>query len=693
MWHSEIDHYHFYFGQMALMKLFSLAIAAAGVRADTMICYSIANVETKLNGIQGIALGNLQRSVEIELSAKTIEVNASRDWNYTVAMKSEDMNEVFSIEKDEDDFTLTTVSSSPFALKAGFKTVEFTLSVPPECEESSASASFNVIPAYLTLLPLILTLVLAAITKNVIFSLFMGAYCGTFLMYDYNPVTALARLVDTHIPNALGDKDHAIVILFSWMLAGMTAVISKSGGAQGFANLVIKHGKSSIGGQFATFLMGFGLFFDDYANVLLVGNTARPITDALRVSRQKLAFIVDCTAAPIASIAPISSWVGYEISLIGEAFTDLELDANPWIAFIETIQYRFYPILLLVFVCIMIWTSREFGPMLDAERKAKESNLVRDTSNAPTLVESESDNTIAAITPRSRNAIIPIIAIACTMFFGLIFDGYYAIKADDEGESTYSLIDIFSAANSFNVLMWTGIVSILVPVILYAVQGIMKPVDTLSAWIEGMKDLMESVLVLILAWVFGSIMKQSQIAQWLIDGLQGNLSPVLLPAIVFLLGSAIALCTGSSWSTMAILMPIVVPLAWSLSDQSYDLLLQNIAAVLSGAVFGDHCSPISDTTVLTSLACRISVSDHVKTQLPYAFLVGTVSIIACSIPVATNSFYASYLALPIGMIILTMIVFLIGHKVPVCTANTLQHSEIVLNKDHVVEENACYEKI
>lgn len=670
---------------MALLKWFGCFIVfiAARVQANTRVCYSIANVDTKLHGMRGIALGNLKRSVEVELKALVVDVDIVSDWNYTMRMENEGFLGEFSVGANA---IVTKIRSVPFVLQAGFKTVKFTILVPPECDQSSMSVPFNVIPACLMLLPLLTTIGLIFATKNLMFSLFMGAYCSAFLLYDYNPITAMARLFDTQIPDVLRDNEYSILILYSWMLTGLSAVIAKSGGAKGIKNLIVKHGITSVGGQLATFLMGFGLFFDDYTSMILVGNAARPITDIVNVSREKLAFIVDCTAAPIASIVPISSWVGYEVSLIGDALVELKLEYSPFAVFIDTIQYRFYSILLLAFVGILIYTSREFGPMLSAERKARAQDVRRNSYETSTVMESNDDSTSAifieaAISPRSRNAIIPVVAIVCTMLFGLMCDGYTTIKKLEEMKGTPLLMNAFTAANSLKVLMWSGLASILVPVVLYAVQGIMKPAETLSVWIEGMKDLVEATIVLILAWVFGNIRKQSQISEWLIEFLLGILPPIFLPATVYILSGTIAVCTGSSWSTMTILMPIIVPIAWNLSNQSYDSLLQSIAAILSGAIFGDHCSPNFDTTILTSYACQISVIDHVETQLPYTILVGIISLITCFIPVATNSFYTSYIAIPVGIFLITIAILLFGHKVPTYTTNSQRSSEILFDKD------------
>jgi Na+/H+ antiporter NhaC len=464
-----------------------------------------------------------------------------------------------------------------------------------------------------------------------------------------DPLQGLWRTVDRFAVPALADPSHASIVVFSLLLGGMVGVMSRSGGTKGIVEAVRPMATSPRRAQLATYLAGLGIFFDDYANTLIVGNTMRPITDRMKISREKLAYIVDSTAAPIAAIVFVSTWVGYEISLIDDGLQiaanqagtppDVAaelLSANAFTVFIHSIPYLFYPILALVFVGLVIWTQRDFGPMWEAENRASRGDgLYREGAMLM------SDTSGGAMDPKEGaperwyNAAIPVLTVILVVLLGLFFDGRAGAGPGA------SLWDVFGAADPFAALLWGSLSGCIVAIGLAVAQRILDPQEAVEAWLGGMRAMLLAAVILVLAWSLSEVTEVLGTAAYLSGILSENLPPFLLPVLTFLTSAGIAFATGTSWGTMAILLPIVIPLAVSLGGgidfaggAHYTILLGTISSVLAGAIWGDHCSPISDTTVLSSMASACDHVDHVRTQLPYALLVGVVGMAAGDVPTA-----------------------------------------------------------
>ncbi len=509
-----------------------------------------------------------------------------------------------------------------------------------------------VLPGWFSLLPPLLAIALALITHEVVISLFAGVWLGAFFVAGLNPFAAILRSIDAFITPALADPDHAAIVLFSMMLGGMVGLMGRSGGTQGIVEAVAPLATNRRRGQLATYLAGLAIFFDDYANTLIVGNTLRPITDRLRISREKLSYLVDSTAAPVAAIIFVSTWAGYEISLIADglstaaaqvASTDMalagELQAvSPFSVFIQTIPYLFYPILALCMVFLVAWTQRDFGPMLAAERRAaggdglhrKGAMLLVDTSTE--LLEPKE-----GAPRRWFNAAIPVLTVIVVVLGGLYVDGRNSLGRPG------SLTETLGAANPFNALLWGALAGVLAAFVLATGQRILKVQEAIEAWAGGLRAMLLAIVILVLAWSLGAATEAVGTAPYVSHILETAGFPLrLLPVSVFVASAVIAFATGTSWATMAILIPLVIPLAVTLGggagfgDEThhYTVLLGTISSVLAGSIFGDHCSPISDTTVLSSMASASDHVDHVRTQLPYALLVAVIGMLFGDIPTA-----------------------------------------------------------
>ena len=500
------------------------------------------------------------------------------------------------------------------------------------------------IPGWVTLLPPLVAIVLALVFREVVSSLFVGVWLGAFVVTGYNPLAGLLRAVDQFIHPALADGDHAAIIVFSLMLGGMVGIMARMGGTRAIVEAVTPFATSRRRGLFATWAAGLAIFFDDYANTLIVGNTMRPLTDKLRISREKLAYIVDSTAAPVTVIVFVSTWVGFELGLIGDGLRLAAAQnpdmpglaaslaaASPFSVFLHSVPYLFYPILTIFAVGLFIWTGRDFGPMLEAERRVESGGGLH---RPGAQLAADPDSQLAGPPEGTRlrwwNGVIPVLVVVITVVTGLVVTGLQAIP---EGDPRH-LSDILGEADPFKSLLWGALFGCISGILLAVGQRILTLPQAIDAWVAGLRAMVMAMVILVLAWSLGEVTKAIGTAPFLSSILSGRMPITLLPVSVFFVAALISFSTGTSWATMSILFPLVIPLTVSLGGPEglaggaeSALMLGVISSVMGGSIFGDHCSPISDTTVLSSTASGCDHVDHVRTQLPYALLVATVTMI------------------------------------------------------------------
>jgi Na+/H+ antiporter NhaC len=532
-------------------------------------------------------------------------------------------------------------------------------------------------PGWLTLLPPVIAIVLALIFREVIISLFLGIWLGALLLNDWNPLSASLRSVDQFIVGTVADDaDKVAIMVFSLMLGGMVGVMSRSGGTRGIVEALRPFATTPRRGLFFTWLAGMIIFFDDYANTLIVGNTMRPVTDRLRVSREKLAYIVDSTAAPIAAIAIISTWVGFEISLIGDALQasaaqsadpalrEQLLGANPLSVFIHTIPYLFYPIFAVTFVLMTTLMGRDFGPMLTAEVRARTTGELMGPGATPAadvsggVLEPEPD------TPhRWYYAAIPVLAVIATALIGIYGTGVAALEGADA-----TIWNIVGGADPFRTLIWASSLGLAVALVMAIAGRVLTLKQGIDAMVNGMKAMFMAMVILVLAWGLGGVTEELGTGAYLSAQISETLPLFALPVLVFVIAAAISFATGTSWGTMAILFPVVIPLAVAMGagvgfdgGEHYSILLGVISSVMAGSIFGDHCSPISDTTIMSSMASGCDHIDHVRTQLPYALAVGAVGMLVGDIP--TSFGLHPLVSLPLGIVLLYLLLRFAGRPV------------------------------
>lgn len=526
----------------------------------------------------------------------------------------------------------------------------------------------------LTLLPPIIAISLAFITKETILSLFVGVFIGEFMLCvnDLNIVSSAVNAflaIGNEVISCMADPWNAGIILQCLLIGGVIQLITKMGGAKALADSLAKHANTPRKAQLSTWFLGLCVFFDDYANSLIVGPIMRPVMDKLKVSRQKLAFIVDATAAPVAGIAIISTWIGLEISLIASGFKSIGMDVSGFGIFLQTIPYRFYNILILIFIVMSATTLYEFGPMKKAEQEArarKDSEPIK-ALEAPGFDEIQP---VEGVKLTVWNAIIPIGTLVIGALISFYWSGYTTILSGENQAlitlmktaplSFNGIFEALSASNASVALFQAALLASIVAILMAVLERIMTIEQAISEWVSGMKSIAITGVILLLAWSLGGVIGNVGTADYLAIVLKGTIPYWILPSFIFILGALISFATGTAYGTMSILMPLTIPLAWAISPD-IGFVVTATSGVLTGAIFGDHCSPISDTTILSSMGTSCNHIDHVQTQIYYAIFVAIIAILFGYIPAGFG--IAWYICIPVAIIMMYIGLKVIGEKV------------------------------
>jgi len=545
----------------------------------------------------------------------------------------------------------------------------------------------NPIPLWLSILPPLVAIIMALIFKEVITSLFIGIFIGGLTIGVYSEgikgiFSGLLSVIDRYIINSLNNWDHLAVIIFSMVIGAIVSIISRNGGMQGVVNIISRYAKDARSGQLATWFLGIAIFFDDYANTLIVGNTMRPMTDKLRISREKLSYIVDSTAAPIASIAFVTTWIGFELGYIESSVQSIGIKEGAYSVFINSLQYSFYPIFTLLFVLMLIYQGKDYGSMLKAEIRSRTTGKLfddhkEDEENGDNSQSEKGGSTdlsglqpIAGAHFRWYNAVIPITVVIFGTIAGLIYTGNNNVEwTDEELGLSRKLSMIIGASDSYFSLLWASLCGLLTAILLTLSQKIMSLAQTIESAMSGFKTMFGAIMILTLSWALALVTEELHTADFITNTmLSGGFTPGFIPAITFILAALIAFSTGSSWGAMAILYPLMLPAAWQVclisgmdTESTMAIFYNVVSCVLAGAVLGDHCSPISDTTILSSLASSCNHIDHVRTQLPYALTVGGIAIVFGTIPAAMGA--SPLITFPVGILVMYLIISFIGEKV------------------------------
>ncbi|MGM9533622.1 MAG: Na+/H+ antiporter NhaC family protein [Intestinibacter sp.] len=533
---------------------------------------------------------------------------------------------------------------------------------------------------FLTLIPPIVAIVLAFVTKNVVVSLALGILSGGIILnfagfnIFYTIVQAFLDLVNRAV-GSLADPWNAGIILQVLAIGGVINLVSKMGGAKAIAEALSKKAKSARSAQIMTWFAGLLVFFDDYANSLIIGPMMRPVTDGMKISRERLAFIIDATAAPVAGIAIISTWIGLEVGLIGDAFNSIGVDQNAFGVFLSTIPFRFYNILILAFIVITALLLKDFGPMRKCELQARRGGQVLedgDKLNEQISKEHDDLEPLEGVTPSVWNAIIPIGTLIIAALIAFYYSGYTAIMGSEDAAtiaimqnsplSFAAIREAFSNSDASVALFQSALFAGIVAMAMGVAKKMFTVAEGIEIWIDGMKTLLITCVILICAWSLSSVIKELGTAKFLINYLSGSIPAFTLPSIIFVLGAIISFATGTSYGTMGILMPLAIPLAYSINpDISY--VIVSTSAVLTGAIFGDHCSPISDTTILSSMGAGCDHIEHVRTQIPYSLFIAAITIVFGYIPAGFG--LPVYIVLPLALVAVFVGVQILGKSVEI----------------------------
>ena len=503
-------------------------------------------------------------------------------------------------------------------------------------EEKAATPA--VYATFWSLIPPVVAIVLALLTKEVYSSLFLGILVGALLYSGGNFEGTVNQIFSGGIISVLSSSSNVGILVFLVILGTMVCLMNRAGGSAAFGRWASKHIKTRVGAELATILLGVLIFIDDYFNCLTVGSVMRPITDQHNVSRAKLAYLIDATAAPVCIIAPISSWAA--------AVSGFVPGEDGMSVFVRAIPYNYYALLTIVMMVSMVLMKAEFGAMGVHESNALKGDLF--TTDARPYASSEGDE---KVNPRGKvmDLLIPIISLVICCVIGMIYTGGFFSGTD--------FVTAFSQSDASVGLVLGSFFGLVVTVLLYMVRRVLSFRDCMACIPEGFKSMVPAILILTFAWTLKSMTDSLGAAEFVAGMVKSSAEGLvnMLPAIIFLVACFLAFATGTSWGTFGILIPIVVHV---FENTPGDLMIISISACMAGAVCGDHCSPISDTTIMASAGAQCDHVNHVSTQLPYAIMAAVVSFVTYIFA----GFIQSPLCLIIGVVLMMGTMFVVKKK-------------------------------
>ena len=527
-----------------------------------------------------------------------------------------------------------------------------------------------------SLLPAFLAIALAILSGRVVPSLLIGCVAGAAL-YTGGLVGGAAHFaVGTVWDDVLTSRFNLEIVGFVVFLFMTVGVMARSGGIQGMVEWIRGYARGPVSAQLCSYAIGILIFFDDYSNCIITGTTMRPLTDKVGVAREKLAYIVDSTAAPIAGVSIFSTWVAYEVSTFANQLPEVtKEDGTPFTqsdgfaVFVQTLPFRFYCLFTLIMVAATILTRREFGPMLKAARRAWHDRQPVAPDAQPMVADGLARTEPPEGAPqRGINALLPILLLVVATITLIVTFGTQAMSPQDWDRGFVARVaTILGNGESQRALCYAAAMALVLAVALAVGQGILTVADALaSAW-RSAQSLVFAIVILVLAWSIGNICSDLGTAPFLTAAFYGSFPPWLLPVVMFLLSSMIAFSTGTSYGTMAILLPNIVVLAHTMGTSMPELggpalMVLTIGAVLEGSIFGDHCSPISDTTVLSSVSTGSDHLHHVRTQAPYAVAVMAIAIVCGYVPAAWLGPAAWPICWAVGLVTIFVLLFVVGRR-------------------------------
>lgn len=499
-------------------------------------------------------------------------------------------------------------------------------------------ADSNYYATFMALAPPVIAIVLALVTKEVYSSLFIGVLAGALLYSNFNIIGAVDTIVNDGLIANVGDAWNAGILIFLVLLGIMVALVNAAGGSAAFGRWAQTHVKTKVGAQLATFALGVLIFIDDYFNCLTVGSVMRPVTDGHKISRAKFAYIIDATAAPICMIAPISSWAAAVTSVVGSE--------NGLSYFVRAIPYNFYSLLTIVMIITISFMKLDYGPMLRHERNAQNGDLFTEGDRVDQKEE------VVSSKGKVIDLILPVLVLIATCIIGMIYTGGFFTA--DSG-NYLNLATAFADSDASAGLSWGALIAVVFTMVYLMARRVLDFKTTMGAVTKGFTAMVPAIIILVFAWTLGSLtrgMLGADIFVKLAIGGAAESLAAFLPAVIFLIALGLSFATGTSWGTFGILLPIVTTV---FAGQG-EIMIIAMSACLAGAVCGDHCSPISDTTIMASAGAQCNHVNHVTTQLPYALTVAGVSTIAYILAGFIRNWM---IVLPIGIVLMIATLFVI----------------------------------
>lgn len=500
--------------------------------------------------------------------------------------------------------------------------------------EAGAEYTPAMYATFWALIPPIVAIVLALITKEVYSSLFIGILVGGLFYSGFSFETTLTHIFNDGFVAVLSDSYNVGILIFLVILGAMVSLMNRAGGSAAFGHFAKQKIKSRVGAQLATVALGVLIFIDDYFNCLTVGSVMKPVTDEHKVSRAKLAYLIDATAAPVCIIAPISSWAA--------AVSGFVEGEDGFSIFIRAIPYNFYAILTIVMMIALVLMNVDFGPMKTHEANAVKGDLF-------SMGEKNKGQEVSAANPKGTIAdlLIPIVALIICCVIGMIYTGGFFEGA--------GFVTAFSNSDASVGLALGSICAIIITIIIYLIRRVLSFTQCMECFPDGFKAMVPAILILTFAWTLKAMTDSLGAAEFVAEAMKQTAGSLMnfLPAIIFLVGCFLAFSTGTSWGTFGILIPIVVAV---FADSNPQLMIISISACMAGAVCGDHCSPISDTTIMASAGAQCNHVNHVSTQLPYAILAAGISFITYIIAGFAQS---AWISLPAGIILMLLALYVV----------------------------------
>ena len=529
-----------------------------------------------------------------------------------------------------------------FALACVMVTVAFAEGETPD------SVAYNTI---FSILPPVVAIVLALITKEVYSSLFLGIFVGCLLYVNGNLLAALQDFVDRLCTNVGGN---AAILMFLVLLGTLVALMIRAGGSKAYGDWAVAHIKTKSGALWATFILAIVLGVDDYFNNLTTGNVMRPVADGHHISRAKLSYMCDATAAPVCIMMPVSSWAAAVTGVIGNEEVGFQI-------FLKAIPYNYYAILTMVFIIVMTCMNIDYGPMKTHEDNAAKGDLYT-TEHRP-----YADTSEMKFNPNGKtiDLVIPVIILIICCVAGLLIVGFQG--------GGHDILTAFANTSAGPALALGGLVALIIDMVYFMIRRSMNFTELMDCLPEGFKQMVPAILILCLAWTIGDITKALGAPEFVADFVRsfGSSLQNFLPAVVFIIACGLGFATGTSWGTFTILLPIVIPVFAGVSASEltaadigpgHDILMIAIAATLGGAVMGDHCSPISDTTIMASTGAQCYHLNHVATQMPYAVTVAAVAFVNYIIAGQIQNVVIDLIIAVVSMVAVLLIIGKLNHS-------------------------------